>query len=65
MVNKSLITSRLAFVENALKEMRTLGSIQKEEFLKDKTKVAAVESYLHRSLEALFDVGRHILVHEG
>ncbi|MDR4499673.1 MAG: DUF86 domain-containing protein [Candidatus Scalindua sp.] len=65
MVNKSMITSRLAFIEDALKEMRDLGSTQKEEFLKDKTKVAAVESYLRRSLEALFDVGRHILVHEG
>lgn len=65
MVNKSRVVSRLAFIEEALKEMGDLGSIQKEEFLKDKTKVAAVESYLRRSLEALFDVGRHILVHEG
>ena len=65
MVNKSMITSRLAFIEDALNEMRDLGSTQKEEFLKDKTRVAAVESYLRRSLEALFDVGRHILVHEG
>ncbi len=27
--------------------------------------MAAVESYLRRSLEALFDVARHLLVHEG
>lgn len=65
MVNKSMVVSRLAFIEDALKEMRNLGSMQREEFLKDKTKVAAVESYLRRSLEALFDVGRYILVHEG
>jgi uncharacterized protein YutE (UPF0331/DUF86 family) len=65
MVNKSMVVSRLAFIEDALKEMNTLGSIEKEGFLRDKTKVAAVESYLRRSLEALFDVGRHVLVHSG
>lgn len=65
MVNKSRVVSRLAFIEDALKEMIALGSMEKEVFLKDKTKVAAAESFLRRSLEAIFDVGRHILVHEG
>lgn len=65
MINKSMVVSRLAFIEDALKEMKALGLAEKEKFLKDKTKVAAVESYLRRSLEALFDIGRHILVHEG
>ena len=58
MVNKSRVVSRLAFIEDALKEMIALGSIEKEVFLKDKTKVAATESFLRRSLEASFDVGR-------
>lgn len=65
MINKTKVVTRLAFIEDACKEMRKLGVAEKEEFLKDKTKVAAVESYLRRSLEALFDTGRHILVHEG
>jgi uncharacterized protein YutE (UPF0331/DUF86 family) len=65
MVNKSRVVSRLAFIEDALKEMIALGSMEREMFLKDKTKVAAAESFLRRSLEAIFDVGRHILVHEG
>ena len=65
MINRTKVVTRLAFIEDACKEMRNLGSAEKEEFLKDKTKVAAVESYLRRSLEALFDIGRHILVHEG
>jgi len=33
----------------------------KEKFLASKHNVAAAESYLRRSLEALFDIGRHIL----
>jgi len=36
-----------------------LGSV--EEFSRSRDTVAAAESYLRRSLEALFDVGRHIL----
>lgn len=32
-----------------------------EEFLMDKKNPAFVESYLRRSLEAVFDIGRHIL----
>lgn len=65
MVNKSRVVSRLAFIENTLKEMNSLGSMEKDVFLKDKTKSAAAESFLRRSLEAIFDVGRHLLVHEG
>jgi uncharacterized protein YutE (UPF0331/DUF86 family) len=34
---------------------------EKAAFLADRHKVAAAESYLRRSLEALFDLGRHIL----
>ena len=34
---------------------------EKSVFLADRHKVAAAESYLGRSLEALFDIDRHIL----
>lgn len=60
-----MVASRLAIIDDALKEIRSLGRTDKERFLRDKTVVAAVESYLRRSLEALFDVARHLLVHEG
>lgn len=65
MVNKSMVASRLAIIDDALKEIRFLGRTDEERFVRDKTVVAAVESYLRRSLEALFDVARHLLVHEG
>lgn len=31
----------------------------------DKTRTGAAESYLRRSLEAIFDIGRHILAKSG
>jgi uncharacterized protein YutE (UPF0331/DUF86 family) len=37
---------------------------EKAAFLSDRHRVAAAESYLRRSLEALFDIGRHILAKE-
>ena len=42
--------------------LRDLPLKNKGEFLQNRHIVAAAESYLRRSLEALFDVGRHILV---
>ena len=42
--------------------LRDLPLKNKGEFLQNRHTVAAAESYLRRSLEALFDVGRHILV---
>lgn len=40
MINKTKVVTKLAFIEDACKEMRKLGVTEKEEFLKDKTKVA-------------------------
>ena len=48
MINKSMVVKRLAFIEDALKEMKALGLKGKKNFLSDKTSVAAVESYLRR-----------------
>lgn len=48
-----------------LKELERLSGLPKEEFLRDKDKAAAAESYLRRALEAIFDLGRHILAKTG
>jgi uncharacterized protein YutE (UPF0331/DUF86 family) len=64
-MNKELILLRLAFIKEALGELSKLGSLSLEDFLDDKIKVAAAESYLRRALEAAFDIGRHLLVHQG
>lgn len=65
MVNKLVVQSRLALINDHLSQLRRHAESGKEQFVEDKDKVAAVESYLRRSLEAVFDVGRHILAKNG
>lgn len=59
-VNGSVIVEKTAWIRKMLADLRDLGLDDREEFLADKHKQAAAESYLRRALEALFDVGRHI-----
>jgi len=44
-----------------IEALQDLPIQNKEKFLASKHNIAAAESYLRRSLEALFDIGRHIL----
>ena len=45
----------------SLEALEDLPLRDRAEFLRSRHNVAAAESYLRRSLEALFDIGRHIL----
>lgn len=65
MLNTILIEQRLALIASYLFELEKLAQISKEDFLADKTKTGATESYLRRSLEAIFDIGRYILAKTG
>ena len=59
-VNKVLVNQRLAMIMDFFRELESLSSLSKNEFL-DVRNAASAESFLRRSLEAIFDVGRHIL----
>ena len=65
MVISNLHTSRilelLRFVETCVQELKPFPQMTKGEFLLDRKNPPFVESYLRRSLEAVFDIGRHIL----
>ncbi|MBM4137479.1 MAG: DUF86 domain-containing protein [Nitrospira sp.] len=65
MVISSLNTARLLellrFIEACLQELKPFSTMTEEEFLSDRKNPPFVESYLRRSLEAVFDIGRHIL----
>ncbi len=65
MLNSILIEQRLVLIASYLFELEKLARISKEDFLADKTKTGAAESYLRRSLEAIFDIGRYILAKTG
>lgn len=65
MVISSLNTARILdlirFIETCLQELKPFSTMTEEEFLSDRKNPPFVESYLRRSLEAIFDIGRHIL----
>lgn len=65
MLNLVLIEGRLVSLSSYLSILEELSHLPEEEFLSDKTKTGAAESYLRRSLEVIFDVGRHILAKSG
>jgi len=60
-LNISRLLELLRYLEECLKELRPFSKMSKEEFLSDRKNPPFVESYLRRSLEVVFDIGRHIL----
>ncbi|NWF98883.1 MAG: DUF86 domain-containing protein [Nitrospirae bacterium] len=58
-INK--IEKSLSVIQEFLIELRKLSDLSIEEFLADKRNPSSAESYLRRSLEAIFDISRHIL----
>ena len=63
-INPKVVAERAFWVFEMIEAVHDLHLEEKEAFLADRHKVAAAESYLRRSLEALFDIGRHILAKE-
>lgn len=65
MVISSLNTARIldiiGFIEDCIQELKPFSEMTEEAFLSDRKNPPFVESYLRRGLEAVFDIGRHIL----
>jgi uncharacterized protein YutE (UPF0331/DUF86 family) len=64
MIDRILIKQRLSMIATYCRELELLKELPKEKFL-EKRNSAAAESFLRRSLEAVFDIGRHILAKIG
>ncbi len=64
MINHLLIKQRLSMINDYCKELDQLKRLPKEQFIENLNSAAA-ESFLRRSLEAVFDIGRHILAKSG
>jgi uncharacterized protein YutE (UPF0331/DUF86 family) len=58
-LNIKQIEDRLGFINYALVKLKKLSTHTEDKFLENDNPAIA-ESYLRRSLEALFDIGRHI-----
>lgn len=63
-IDTLLVKQRLALISRYLVELEKLSELPKVDFLEQRT-AAAAESFLRRSLEAIFDIGRHILAKNG
>ncbi len=60
-LSKRVITDRLAWVDAMLAEIRKLPLESAVAFMSDSRNPLAAEACLRRALEALFDLGRHVL----
>lgn len=60
-VRAKIISERSAWITEMVTRLRLLPLNSLEFFQADPRNPAAAESYLRRALEALFDLGRHIL----
>ena len=56
-----VIAERIAWINRMLADLRRLPLDSYDTFRSDPRNIAAAESYLRRALEALLDLGRHVL----
>jgi uncharacterized protein YutE (UPF0331/DUF86 family) len=61
LVQAKVVTERIAWVHQMIGRIGTLPLDTFDAFEADRRNVASAESYLRRALEALLDLGRHIL----
>jgi uncharacterized protein YutE (UPF0331/DUF86 family) len=60
-VSSHVVATRLAVIREMLAGVSTLPLLSQAVFLADGRMVAAGESFLRRAIEALLDLGRHLL----
>ena len=60
-ISDAVVSQKALWIRRMIAALRELPLQSKKEFLDDQRNAAAAESYLRRALEALFDIGRHIL----
>lgn len=60
-IRAAVVAAKVELIERMLDGTRSLPLATEREFVADPRMVAAGESFLRRALEALFDIGRHIL----
>lgn len=61
MISRRIVVDRLQTVNELLQDIRSLPLNDRQVFFADRRNAWTSESCLRRSLEALFDVGRHIM----
>ncbi|MGA1840091.1 MAG: type VII toxin-antitoxin system HepT family RNase toxin [bacterium] len=60
-IREKVIVEKTSWIRKMLEKINNLPIDSYDSFISDSRNIAAVESYLRRALEALMDLGRHIL----
>lgn len=60
-IRRAVVADKVALIHRLLDGIATLPLDDLREFQRDPRMVAAAESYLRRTLEALLDIARHVL----
>lgn len=60
-LNLDKIYENIDLVGNFLEKLRRIAELSLEDYFADEKNPAATESFLRRCIEAIFDIGRHIL----
>lgn len=60
-IDTGIINSRISMIQENLDKLKELREMDKEVFLGDYRNYNAAENLLRRTLESIFDIGRHIL----
>ncbi|NCO34051.1 MAG: hypothetical protein AUJ92_17360 [Armatimonadetes bacterium CG2_30_59_28] len=64
-INTRLVRSQVAHVRRSLRRLRQLSHLPVDDFVSNPDNFAISEHHFRRSLEALFDAGRHIIARSG
>lgn len=65
MYNHQLIAEKLGIIRSSFNRLKKLAQVPKEEFQKNEDAQDIAENRLRKALEALFDLGRHLVVKSG
>lgn len=61
LISKRVVVDRMALIQDLVDDIRRLPLTERDHFFADRRNLWSAESCLRRSLEALLDIGRHIL----
>ncbi|MCS6952496.1 MAG: DUF86 domain-containing protein [Bryobacteraceae bacterium] len=64
-LDKGVIAARLAALEQYLRLLDELGSLDFNSYVSDPRNYGAAERFLHLAIECIFDVGAHIIASLG
>jgi uncharacterized protein YutE (UPF0331/DUF86 family) len=65
MVRPEVIRKRLNKIDEYLIVLRRLQRYERDEFLSDPERYGSAERFLHLAIEALLDIGNHVIADEG